>query len=201
MILTSATAAITVALFILMEVLMAIVRDYMTFRARKAQRRIDQLIRQAIADGVTTTDGLMNSEYMSDLFPKEGRIWKRVRTMPPGPSWGPWAIMVRRQEKRMEGWRGLVLQRVQRLLADESASRKQAEAEIIQYLPGIPRSAKRLFNHLRILLVIAERKRMFGGMFGGQPELDAKHLGKWAVLLRALAGVRSSTHLQSGPIS
>jgi hypothetical protein len=73
----------------------------------------------------------------------------------------------------------LARQRAQRILADESPRRTQAEAEIKEHLPALPRSAKRLFNHLRVLLVIAEQKQMFGG----QPELQGKHLGKWAVLL------------------
>lgn len=73
----------------------------------------------------------------------------------------------------------LARQRAQRILADESPRRAQAEDEIKEHLPGLPRSAKRLFNHLRVLLVIAEQKQMFGG----QPELQGEHLGKWAVLL------------------
>jgi hypothetical protein len=73
----------------------------------------------------------------------------------------------------------LARQRAQRILADESPRRAEAEAEIKEHLPSLPRSAKRLFNHLRVLLVIAEQKQMFGG----QPELQGKHLGKWAVLL------------------
>jgi hypothetical protein len=73
----------------------------------------------------------------------------------------------------------LARQRAQRMLTDDSARRTQAESEIREYLPPLPRSAKRLFNHLRVLLVVAEQKHMFGG----HPELQARHLGKWAVLL------------------
>jgi hypothetical protein len=79
----------------------------------------------------------------------------------------------------LKRYQELARQRAQRILADKSASRAQAESEISEYLPALPRSAKRLFNHLRILLIIAEQKHMFGG----QPELHARHLGKWAVLL------------------
>jgi hypothetical protein len=79
------------------------------------------------------------------------------------------------EERRHE----LARQRAQRMLTDDSARRTQAEAEIKDHLPALPRSAKRLFNHLRVLLVIAEQKQMFGG----QPELQAIHVGKWAVLL------------------
>jgi len=79
------------------------------------------------------------------------------------------------QEQRYE----LARQRAQRMLTDASARRTQAEADIKHYLPPLPRSAKRLFNHLRVLLVIAEQKHMFGG----QPELQAIHVGKWAVLM------------------
>jgi len=76
-------------------------------------------------------------------------------------------------------WKELARQRAQRKLAEESPQRKEAEAEIKEHLPGLPRGAKRLINQLRVLLVIAEQKEMFGG----RPELQGKHLGKWAVLL------------------
>jgi hypothetical protein len=90
------------------------------------------------------------------------------------------AVLKRLGRQSLEmGRYGLARQRAQRMLTDSSVRRTQAETEIKDHLPTLPRSAKRLFNHLRVLLVIAEQKHMFGG----QPELQAIHIGKWAVLL------------------
>jgi hypothetical protein len=77
-----------------------------------------------------------------------------------------------------EGKTQLVDQRVQRLLTDEYVLRQQAESEIVAFLPPLPRNAKRVLNHLRVLLTIAIGREMFGG----EPELEAKHLAKWIVL-------------------
>jgi hypothetical protein len=94
-------------------------------------------------------------------------------------------------------WVELAKQRAQRMLADESVLRTQAESEIKKYLPPLPRSAKRLFNHLRVLLVVAEQRHMFGG----QPELQAKHLGKWAVLLERWPELGSALTAQPGKLA
>ena len=69
-------------------------------------------------------------------------------------------------------------QRFERFLTDDSLLRQQAESEILKFLPGVPRSAKRLANHLRLLLVVAAERKMLGGT----PALEAAHLGKWTVL-------------------
>jgi hypothetical protein len=95
------------------------------------------------------------------------------------------------------GYVPLARQRAQRRLADESVHRSQAESEIKEHLPSLPRSAKRLFNHLRVLLVVAEQKHMFGG----QPELQGKHLGKWAVLLERWPELSSALTVQPGKLA
>src|ERR1700722_10334389 len=46
------------------------------------------------------------------------------------------------------------------------------------HLEPMPRHAKRLLNRLRLLLFIAHERKMFGG----QPALSPRHIGKWAVL-------------------
>ena len=51
--------------------------------------------------------------------------------------------------------------------------------KFLKFLPEVPRSAKRLANHLRLLLGVASQRNMLGG----SPALEATHLGKWAVLL------------------
>ena len=73
----------------------------------------------------------------------------------------------------------LTSQRFERFVADDSVLRKQAESEILKFLPEVPRDAKRLVNHLRLLLVVASERKMLGGT----PRLRAAHLGKWMVLL------------------
>jgi hypothetical protein len=77
------------------------------------------------------------------------------------------------------GGSGLAGQRFAQFIADDSILRQQAESEILKFLPRVPRSAKRLVNHLRLLLVVASERKMLGG----EPALEATHLGKWAVLL------------------
>lgn len=73
---------------------------------------------------------------------------------------------------------GLVRERLQRYLEDESEIQREAEDEVMRYLEPMPRHAKRLLNRLRLLLFIAHER----GMFGGKPKLTARHIGKWAVL-------------------
>ena len=46
------------------------------------------------------------------------------------------------------------------------------------FLPTLPRNAKRILNHLRLMLFIASARKVFGG----QPEISARHFGKWVVL-------------------
>jgi hypothetical protein len=43
----------------------------------------------------------------------------------------------------------------------------------------VPRRVKRTVNHLRLLLLVADKRHMFGG----SPPLEAVHLAKWVVLL------------------
>jgi hypothetical protein len=82
-------------------------------------------------------------------------------------------------EAAKQGGTGLASHRVERFLTDDSILREQAESTILEYLPGMPRNAKRLLNHLRLLLVVASERKMLGGT----PPLEAAHLGEWVVLL------------------
>jgi KAP family P-loop domain len=69
----------------------------------------------------------------------------------------------------------------ERRITDESEERKQGEAAILKFLApdDVPRRAKRMVNHLRLLLLVADKRKMFGGV----PPLNGAHLGKWIVLL------------------
>jgi hypothetical protein len=73
---------------------------------------------------------------------------------------------------------GLVKERVQRYLEDESELQREAEDEVMRHLEPMPRHAKRILNRLRLLLFVAHERKMFGGT----PELTPRHIGKWAVL-------------------
>lgn len=72
----------------------------------------------------------------------------------------------------------LVADRVARYFTHESPLKTEAEAEIVHFLPLIPRSAKRMMNHLRLRLYVSIRREMLGD--GAQ--LTPRHLGKWVVL-------------------
>jgi hypothetical protein len=72
----------------------------------------------------------------------------------------------------------LVRERIQRRLSDDSEVLKEAQAEVMNYIEPFPRHAKRILNRLRLLIFIAHERRMFGG----EPPLSARHIGKWAVL-------------------
>lgn len=52
------------------------------------------------------------------------------------------------------------------------------EDVILRYPPGLPRSAKRMLNHARLLTQIARAR----GLFTGTTPLTAKHLGEWIVI-------------------
>jgi hypothetical protein len=65
-----------------------------------------------------------------------------------------------------------------RYLADDSQRWSEAEQAILPFMPNHPRSAKRLVNHLRLWLVIAAGRRLFGG----KPPLRPCHLALWLVL-------------------
>jgi hypothetical protein len=72
----------------------------------------------------------------------------------------------------------LVRERIQHRLSDDSEFMKEAQAEVMDYVEPLPRHAKRLLNRLRLLLFVAHER----GMFGGNPALSPRHIGKWAVL-------------------
>jgi hypothetical protein len=70
--------------------------------------------------------------------------------------------------------------RVEQDITDDSPQRRAGEAEILKFLADddVPRRAKRMVNQLRLLLLVAAKREMLGGV----PPLKAAHLGKWVVL-------------------
>lgn len=72
----------------------------------------------------------------------------------------------------------LVRERIQRRLIDDSDVIREAQAEVMNYVEPFPRHAKRFLNRLRLLIFIAHERRMFGG----EPYLSGRHIGKWTVL-------------------
>ena len=71
----------------------------------------------------------------------------------------------------------LVADRVARYFTHESSLQEEADAEVVAFLPLIPRSAKRMMNHLRLRLYVAIRRDLLGPGSGITP----RHLGKWVV--------------------
>lgn len=63
-------------------------------------------------------------------------------------------------------------------LVDEAVELHGVEDEILRYPPRLPRGAKRMLNHARLLTQIARSR----GLFGGEPPLTPGHLGEWIVL-------------------
>lgn len=72
----------------------------------------------------------------------------------------------------------LLQEEIRAYVADESELRREAEDEIMNYLPPLPRNAKRVPNRLRLLLAVAYERKMFGDT----STLSPRHIGKWAVL-------------------
>jgi hypothetical protein len=64
-------------------------------------------------------------------------------------------------------------------LREYRTKRDDAEREILRYLPANPRGAKRLINHERLYIQIAEDR----DIFGGNPELTYRHLAKWVLII------------------
>jgi hypothetical protein len=64
-------------------------------------------------------------------------------------------------------------------LKEYKTKRDEAEHELLPYLPANPRGAKRLINHERLYVQIAEDR----GIFGGSPELTYRHLAKWVLIV------------------
>ncbi len=67
---------------------------------------------------------------------------------------------------------------VQSYLVDYAEELTPVEDVILCYPPPLPRAAKRMLNHARLLTRIARDRQLFGG----DPELVPAHLGKWIVL-------------------
>jgi hypothetical protein len=72
----------------------------------------------------------------------------------------------------------LVQRRVQHYLVEASPARREAEAELLRNPPDLPRTAKRMFNQLRMLFAVAVNS----GMLDDKTELTPAHLGRWIVL-------------------
>ena len=139
----------TIEIIIALFVLRWLARILVRMRESGRRKQIDQQIR------ARTTAGERDFSRVEAYVRGENAAW--------------------RNDPEMEG---LVTERLQRYLEDESELQLEAEDELMQFLEPMPRHAKRLLNRLRLLLFIAHERRMLGG----KPELSSRHIGKWAVL-------------------
>ena len=71
-----------------------------------------------------------------------------------------------------------LFRRLQLRAAADEETRKSAEKVILDLLPALPRTAKRLLNRLYFLLVVAYNRNLIA-----RGRVTAEQLGKWAVLL------------------
>lgn len=81
-------------------------------------------------------------------------------------------------EAAQAGMREHALKAAESYLTVRAPEVAEVERFIERYPPPLPRGAKRMLNHGRLLTKIARDRRMFGGT----PELTPTHLGKWIVL-------------------
>ena len=72
----------------------------------------------------------------------------------------------------------LVRERRELQLANESDLLEAACVEAMKYIAPLPRATKRLLNDLRLMLSIAAKRQMLGGV----PSLEPRHIGKWAAM-------------------
>jgi len=72
----------------------------------------------------------------------------------------------------------LLDEQVNRFLVNETDILRKAYDEAFEYLPPLPRHAKRLLNQLRLLLHVAIERDMFSRSSALLPE----HIGRWVVL-------------------
>jgi len=72
----------------------------------------------------------------------------------------------------------LALLEVEKFFVDASPELRTVEAVILEHPPALPRAAKRMMNHARLLTGIANAR----GLFDTGSELTPPHLGKWIVL-------------------
>jgi hypothetical protein len=72
----------------------------------------------------------------------------------------------------------LALMEVEKYFVDASPELRIVEAIILDHPPLLPRAAKRMMNHARLLTGIANAR----GLFNEGSELTAAHLAKWIVL-------------------
>ncbi len=71
----------------------------------------------------------------------------------------------------------LIEQRARRVKVEQLVS--EGSRELSSYLPGLPRSVKRVANRHYLLASVAVSRDMIGGV----PPLTAQHLAKWAVVM------------------
>ena len=95
----------------------------------------------------------------------------------------------RMAEESIEGLESVAAFEVESVYVDAGPELSRVEDVIRKYPPALPRGAKRMLNHARLLTRIATER----GMFGGEPELAPEHLGEWIVLLERWPSVARSS--------
>jgi len=156
--------------------------DFREFRTRQAQNQIDRAVREQVNKGSATVDEIIDALNRPQDDPDADDYKLPVTTSRTTRTLRRLTGLTDKQDfdpKFYRRYEDLARQRAQRILADHVSTRVQAENLNKDYLPPLPRASKRLFNHFRVLTILAEKKRMLGG----DPTLDYSHIAKWAVIL------------------
>jgi hypothetical protein len=133
-------------------------------RTRRRLQLLDQALR--------SIDETLEAEAGPELRKK-----RDVTELATGAKWSPNALVPR----------AVIDQRVDQYLMDASPIRRDAEAEVLAFLPRLPRSAKRLLNQLRLHLLIAWARDVFA-----DGTVDGRQFGRWIVLGERWPQLRSA---------
>jgi hypothetical protein len=142
--------------------------SYWQRRVEELRAEVESLVENVISDVLTQPGSPADS---SDL---ERQVVSRVREQTDAKY---------EQRRYWQNARDLtseeeIRRRLQLRAADDEKTRSSAEKVILQLLPPLPRTAKRLLNRLYFLLVVAYNRDLIA-----HDRVSAEQLGKWAVLL------------------
>jgi len=103
------------------------------------------------------------------------KLVERVLAEPPGPRQ---RLLLKLFPDEDDPKEAVVERLVTNYLIETERRRALLRSDLLNFLPLLPRSAKRTVNRLHLLITVAYERRMLGG----EPELTADHVVKWVVL-------------------
>lgn len=142
---------------------------------KASQRRLTENLRKEVGDLV---DSVISGVRTEPGAPTAAQTWRprssaASRNRSPGMSGDHF-------RGKPGSWRppGEVQRRMQLATTADEKTLSSAKEVILELLPSIPRAAKRLFNRMYFLLVVAYNRDLIG-----EDRVSVEQLAKWAVLL------------------